>query len=203
MRPLTMAALLVAAAAYAQDKPADKAKFAGPTESGFLLPNGWHLTPVGQHVVTTDLPLNILPLKDGRHALVATSGFNRHDLMVIGISGSEPKVVTTDSVRQSWYGLAMDKAESKVWWSGGGFGRLHTFDLAGVKLVRTSKPEPEPKKDAPRPKEKEDPTPPRPFNSGLCLDEERGVLYSLLINSGELAAISLKDGAVQTAKIGG
>ena len=124
MRHVPLVALLLIAPLPAQDKP----KFAGPTDTGFLLPNGWHLTPVGKHVVTTDLPLNIIPLKDGRHALVATSGYNRHELSLIDLTG-EPRVVASEMVRQSWYGLAVDKAEGKVWWSGGGYGKLHKFDL--------------------------------------------------------------------------
>jgi YVTN family beta-propeller protein len=180
----------------------DKAKFAGPTDTGFLLPNGWHLTPVGRHVVTSDLPLNILPLKDGKHTLVATSGYNRHELALVELNGSEPKIVSTEIVRQSWYGLAMDKAEGKIWWSGGGYGKLHTFDLKDGKLARTSALDPEPKKD-PAPKKDAKVEPPKAFNSGLCLDETNGVLYSLGINAGELAAVNLKTGSTRTSAIGG
>jgi len=44
----------------ADDTKSDtKPQFAGPTETGFLLSNGWHITPVGKQVQTTDLPLNI------------------------------------------------------------------------------------------------------------------------------------------------
>jgi len=130
MRFTPVAVLLIAVAVPARDRP----KFAGPTETGFLLPNGWHLTPVGRHAVTTDLPLNILPLKDGKHALVATSGYNRHELLLIDLTG-EPKVISSDTVRQSWYGLAVDTAEATVWWSGGGAMRLHTFGLKDGKLA--------------------------------------------------------------------
>src|SRR5436309_4097634 len=137
MRLALLLAALAAAVVTAQDKP-DTTRTAGPTATGFLLPNGWHLTPAGKHLVTTDLPLNLLPLKDGKHVLVATSGYNKHELSLIDISGSEPKVVSSESVRQSWYGLAVNKAEGEVWWSGGGAMRLHTFDLKYGKLTRTS-----------------------------------------------------------------
>jgi hypothetical protein len=53
----------------------EKPKFVGPTDKGFLLPNGWTITPVGKQIIITDLPLNILPLSDNKHVLVATSGF--------------------------------------------------------------------------------------------------------------------------------
>jgi hypothetical protein len=75
---------VVALVASADDKPAPKSDqkpvFPGPTETGFLLPNGWHLTPAGRQVEITDLPLNIQPLKDGEHALVTSNGFNRHQV---------------------------------------------------------------------------------------------------------------------------
>ena len=58
--------LLVCRPAVGDDQSAPV--YAGPTTKGFLLPNGWTLTPAGKHVPLTDLPLNIAPLADGRHA---------------------------------------------------------------------------------------------------------------------------------------
>jgi YVTN family beta-propeller protein len=198
-RVTSLVVIALAIPAFAQDKP----KTVGPTGTGFLLPNGWHLTPAGKHLVTTDLPLNIIPLKDGKHVLVATSGYNKHELTLVDISGSEPKAVATGTVRQSWYGLALDKSEAKIWWSGGGYGKLHTFDLKDGKLAATSPAEPEPKKETTAKKDKEDPQPPKPFPSGLCLDEPNGILYALLINSGELTVHNLKDNSAKTVAIGG
>ena len=84
---------------------ADEPRFAGPTKDGaFLLPNGWTLTPAGRHTVLTDLPLNIIPLADKKHALVGTGGFNRHELSLIDLETG--KVAATADVRQSWFGLA-------------------------------------------------------------------------------------------------
>ena len=37
----------------------------------------------------TDLPLNIIPLADNRHALVATSGYNKHELSLIDLTIAE------------------------------------------------------------------------------------------------------------------
>src|SRR5438034_3683073 len=102
-------ATLVACAATADDNPA----LPGPTGTGFLLPNGWHLTPAGRHVEIADLPLNIHPLKDGRHALVTTNGFNRHDVSLVDLHSG--RVVAAEWARQSWFGLAVSAAEDKVW----------------------------------------------------------------------------------------
>src|SRR5262249_18756104 len=58
---------------------------AGAVEGGFFPPNGWTLTPAGQQVPLADLPLNIIPLADNRHALTATSGYNTHELTLIDL----------------------------------------------------------------------------------------------------------------------
>src|SRR3954469_8519461 len=96
--------VLLVGVVAAQEKPT----VPGPTATGFLLPNGWHLTPAGRHVEITDLPLNIHPLKDGRHALVTTNGFNRHDLSLVDLQ--QGKVIASEWARQSWFGLAVSKA---------------------------------------------------------------------------------------------
>src|SRR3984957_8708468 len=116
--------------------PQDKPRYAGPTERGFLLPNGWTLTPAGEQVILTDLPLNIIPLGDGKRALVATSGYNAHELSLVDLESK--KVLTKATVRQSWFGLAHDAKSGKIWWSGGGAGIVHSFDLKGETLTQTS-----------------------------------------------------------------
>ena len=213
------AALLLAALlglpAVAED-PRPKPQLPGPTADGFLLPNGWHLTPAGRHVEIADLPLNIHPLKDGKHALVATDGFNQHAVNLIDLT--DGKVVAAERARQSWYGLAVSKAEDRVWWSGGGHGSLHTFDLRDGKFARTSKADVNPADLKPEDLAKlADELAAKPsFGSGLCLDEARGVLYALDIywqaggekkggevKPGRINAISLKDKSVKTGQLVG
>ncbi len=191
-----------------KDKPTDGTKFPGPTKDGFLLPNGWHLTPVGKHVVTTDLPLNVIPLKDGKHALIASSGWNNHDLCLVDLSSSEPKILDKATVKQSWFGLAVSKADSKVYWAGGGAAAVHNFDLKDGKLSVTGGKPTEIGKMALEDLIKQNPeaakmTPEdivrlmpglidaKSFKSGLTLDEKKGVLYSLDINGGSISALSL------------
>src|SRR5436305_15287664 len=79
---LAAAALLAALPAAADEKP----RYAGPTANGFLLPNGWTLTPAGRHVVLADMPLNIVPLNGRPPALVATSGYNNHELAAVDLT---------------------------------------------------------------------------------------------------------------------
>jgi YVTN family beta-propeller protein len=181
------AALLLPLFLRADDTP----RYAGATEKGFLLPNGWTVTPAGEQVVLADLPLNIVPLADGRHALAATSGYNSHDLSLIDLA--EKKAVAKETVRQSWFGLAVDEKAGTIWWSGGGGDRLHTFRLNGSELTRTSQAEPprEPRvkgqaKDKAKGKAKAA-TPPH-FRSGLALARDGKTVYSLDIDAGTITA---------------
>ena len=85
-------------------RPRRQPRYAGPTEQGFLLPNGWTLNPAGRPIALADLPLNIIALADNRHALAATSGYNAHELSLIDLQ--DGKVVDHQAVSQSWFGLA-------------------------------------------------------------------------------------------------
>jgi YVTN family beta-propeller protein len=172
----------------------------GLSEGGFLLPNGWTISPVGRQVTLTDLPLNILPLADSRYALVATSGYNKHELSFVDLESG--LVISAEPVVQSWFGLALSQDQHKVWWSGGGSGGLHTFDLKDGKFARTSPAEVSPAKPA-KDKSRKDPGSEKHFRSGLALDAGRNVLYSLDINAGTITALPLAGGAPRTMACGG
>lgn len=183
--PRTLALLiLLCALTIRADQPT---RFAGPTKDGFLLPNGWTLTPAGKHVTLPDLPLNIIPLSDNKHALVSCSGYNQHELAVIELSG--PSVGDIAKVKQSWYGLATDRDQKHVWWSGGGANVIHGYSLTDNKLKRTSAKEPDHSKLTAAEKAK------LPnFRSGICLDAAEKVLFTLDIDQGALRAVRLSDG---------
>ncbi len=204
---ITAAALsAVVSIAHAQEaspsatkvSPRAATSVAGPTDTGFLLPNGWHLTPAGRHIETNDLVLNMIPLSDGRRALASCDGFNEHYLGLFDLANG--KLLSKQPANQSWFGLQVSSDEKKVWWSGGGAGSLHQFELTNESLTRISAPEADVAKLsreellALRDKLKSD----NAFRSGVCLDERRNYLYSLLINAGKLLCTSLTDGVERT-----
>ncbi|MHB1423306.1 MAG: beta-propeller fold lactonase family protein, partial [Gemmataceae bacterium] len=184
---------LFLAGVSAEDKP----KGPGPTTQGFLLPNGWTITPAGRQVALTDLPLNILPLADNKHVLVAASGYNKHELTLIELKSG--RIVDKQTVLQSWFGLAMTPDEKRLWWSGGGAGMLHNYELNDLKLKRIGANEP------PLPKRDEKSTGPKDptFKSGLLHDSGTHTLYSLDINKGTITALDLESEETRTAKCGG
>ncbi len=185
------ACLTSLAALIAQEAP----RYAGATKTGFLLPNGWVVSPVGAQVAVADLPLNILPLPDGRHILVATSGYNAHELSLIDLE--KGAVVDRQAVRESWFGLAASPRFDRIWWSGGGANAVHRYDLDGSKLTRRgAEPKGEAKMGTLRGKSH--------FRSGLALDPERKVIYSLDIDNGTIAALDLEaEKELKSAAVGG
>jgi YVTN family beta-propeller protein len=178
---LLLAAISLSSSARtaAQESP----HYAGATEKGFLLPNGWTLKPAGEHVSLADLPLNIVPLADSRHALAATSGYNAHELSLIDLQ--ERKVVDHQTVRQSWFGLALAPEGDRVWWSGGGGNMLHAFRLSDRHLSRTSGPEPAASKAASSARTSH-------FRSGLAVDAGRKRLYALDVDRGTISQFDLE-----------
>lgn len=171
------------------ETPADAARTArpGPSADGFVLPNGWRLTPAGKHLTLTDLPLNIVPFRDNRHALVGTSGFNPHQLSLIDLE--EPKIVSQATVIQSWFGLVVSDDERRVWWAGGGNRLVHAFTLADQKWTRLGEPEIDPAAAPGGRRRGEGEEGPKGFRSGICLSADGKTLFSLDIESGTLTAI--------------
>jgi len=177
----------------------DKPRYAGPTEKGFLLPNGWTISPAGKQVPLKDLlPLNVVPVAGGTYVLVATSGYHQHELLLVDLRDNT--VADRQTMRESWFGLALAPQADRLWWSGGGTGRLHTFDLKNGKL---SPGLPVPDLSQLSAKKQEEFRKQDHFTSGLALDTKSQTLYSLDINAGTISAISSREGReVRTAPCG-
>ena len=142
-----------------------------------------------------DLPLNILPLPDSRHVLVATSGYNAHELSLIDLG--KRAVVDRQAVRESWFELAASPRFDRIWWSGGGGNIVHRFELDGPKLTRKgTDPRGDGRGGAIRGKSH--------FRSGLALDLRRKVLYALDIDYGIITALDLEaEQELKSASVGG
>lgn len=111
MKPRSLPALVVllglSAAAWAatQEGAAPKAA-AAPAKAPAprlkepevtLLPNGWRISPVGQHFTVGDLPMNLVVSPDGDHVIVTNNGYSQPNLVVTttrsrrpGLRGDEP-----------------------------------------------------------------------------------------------------------------
>lgn len=172
----------VVAFVMAPSASGEESPFPGQKQDGFLLPNGWKVSPAGEQMLLKDLPLNIWPLTDGRQALVATSGYNAHELVLVDYAAKSVK--QTEVVRQSWFGLTVSPDEKRLWWSGGGGGMLHAFSFNEGKLTRLDAGDPTAATLANVEYKHK-------FRSGMALDAARNLLYSLDIDAGQLIAVDL------------
>jgi YVTN family beta-propeller protein len=100
-----------------QSAPVPAAELPGPTESGYRLPNGWQITPVGTAVPVHDLVTNLLPTPDGKFMLALSSGYNPHELVLINIASGERSQVI--SLPTSFMGLAWSPDGATLYVSGG------------------------------------------------------------------------------------
>jgi DNA-binding beta-propeller fold protein YncE len=175
LRPLLTVSLLLVSSTLVlgQDKPTKNPPgYPGPTDAGYMLPNGWRLSPAGKQVILTDLPLNIRTTPDGKYALVATNGYNAHELTAIELATLNKSSV--ESARQSWFGLAADETTSRLWWSGGGDAVVRSFAFTDGKLEpRDTFPIEDKSKDAPADNSKTG------FRTGVYFDAKSNALISL------------------------
>src|SRR4051812_3014259 len=161
------------AVAFGQDKASrNPAGYPGQTTEGYLLPNGWRVTPAGQQVLLTDLPLNIRTTPDGKFAIVATNGYNAHELSVVELATG--KKVSVENAPQSWFGLAADESTGRLWWSGGGDAVIRSFAVSNGRLEpRETLPIADTSKDA------ESDSLRTGFRTGVYFDTKSESLYSL------------------------
>ena len=169
---------------------------------GYLLPNGWTVSPAGKQVALNDLPLNIVPLADGQHVLVATSGYNPHTLALVDVKND--KIVSKVTTRNSWFGLAVSPEQDKVWWSGAADNVVHSFRLQDKQLSSVPLPPGDKKPAATPQKGRQEVANQRNFRSGFLLDQDKQTLYSLDINAGTISAYDSGTGSLRkSAKCGG
>src|SRR5205823_1764339 len=51
-----------------------------------LLFNGWGMTPAGEHVGTSDMPLKMLIAPDKKYLVAVSAGFNKHGVTLIDLA---------------------------------------------------------------------------------------------------------------------
>ncbi|MBI2435420.1 MAG: beta-propeller fold lactonase family protein [Candidatus Hydrogenedentes bacterium] len=89
----------------------------GPIPEGYLLPNGWRITPVGNVVKTHDLLLNIVNAPDGAALVALHGGYNPHGLVVLDPETDE--AVQRIALPSAWFGLAWSTDGTRLYVSGG------------------------------------------------------------------------------------
>jgi DNA-binding beta-propeller fold protein YncE len=109
---IVSAALLGVAGLVAAGWKANSGELPGLRPDGSVkIPNGWTISKVGKLIdLPGDFPQDVAFLKDGRHALVNTAGFNDHTLNLIDLQTGQ--IAQTITVPTAWIGLdASNEAE--------------------------------------------------------------------------------------------
>lgn len=105
-----------------------------------LLFNGWGITPAGQHVSVSDLPLKMVMAPDLKRLLVVSGGFNDTGLSVLDIATRQRKQFLP--LPEVWNGLAFSVNGRRVFVSGGDSGQIYQFDYVDgqVTAAGTNRP---------------------------------------------------------------
>ncbi len=164
--------------------------FPGPTDEGYLLPNGWTLTPIGKQIQTEDQILNLVLSPDGKVAVALTCGFNPHGLVVIDTQTEE--AIQRIPQKTAWFGMAWHPDGKRLYVSGGNTKKkgdpaapVYVYGYAEGKLSETASTT----LSVELPKEKV-------FWSGLVHHPSKPILYALNRMTNEVVLFDTDQGKV-------
>ena len=176
---LLILCLLCAPPANSQTPSGARRQPGGSPGGGFLLPNGWTVTPAGEQIPAGDLPLALLLHPDGKQLLVSNNGNGPQSIQVIDAIARQ--TISTIEVAKAWLGLALSEDGKKIYAGGGLSNAILTFALEGGKITPTS-PIPIGAADADI------------FPGGLCVAGRRLYVANNLANT--VTAVDLTTGTV-------
>ncbi len=116
---------------------------AGLHPSANLLFNGWGVTPAGEHVRISDMPLKMIVSPDKKALLAVSGGFNDTGLSVLDITTR--KRTQFLPLPEVWNGLAFSSDGRRIFVGGGDSGQIYQFNYADGKIeaVEIVKPAPD------------------------------------------------------------
>src|ERR1051325_8858577 len=98
-----------------------------------LLHTGWGVTPAGDHVRISDMPLKMIVSPDKRMLVTVSGRF--HDTGVTLIDLKSRQVSQFLPLKECWNGLAFSSDGKRLFASGGDLGVMHVFDYADGKAT--------------------------------------------------------------------
>ena len=107
-----------------------------------LLFNGWGVTPAGEHVPISDLPLKFVFSPDKKVLLAASGGFNDTGLTLFELATR--KVSQFLPLPKVWNGLTFSKDGGRIFVAGGDSGKIHVFTYADGKATPADPVKPDP-----------------------------------------------------------
>lgn len=158
-----IAACLLAAPAIAQNTdrsdPAARTK-AGQVPNKNILFNGWGLTPAGEQIPVSTLPLKMVLSPDGKILAAVSGGYSDTGLTLIDPATKKTQFV---SMKTSWNGVVFSKDGNRIFVSGGPSAEIHVLDYKDG--VASNDKSVKPKYQGPA------------FTAGIAVDPTTGKLY--------------------------
>jgi DNA-binding beta-propeller fold protein YncE len=111
----------------------NNSKIPGKYNGYTLLPNGWKLSPVGEQVPIGEFPLNLVVTNDGKYAITSNSGTKENSISVIDLKMK--KEVQRIILNKTWYGLAFNEDDSKLFVSGADNDEVYIYSFLNGKLA--------------------------------------------------------------------
>ncbi|NQW99615.1 bifunctional YncE family protein/alkaline phosphatase family protein [bacterium] len=115
---------------------------AGLAPNKNLLFNGWGVTPAGEHVRISDLPLKMIVSPDQKMLLTASGGFNDTGLSVLDLATR--KLSQFLPLPEVWNGLAFSADGKRLFVGGGDSGQIYPFTYAAGKVEAAAVVKPAP-----------------------------------------------------------
>jgi len=107
-----------------------------------LLFNGWGITPAGEPVAISDMPLKFLVSPDQKALLAVSGGYNDTGLTLLDLKDGQ--VIQFLPLPQVWNGLAFSKDGRRIFVAGGDSGVIHIFNYAAGKATPADSVKPAP-----------------------------------------------------------
>lgn len=104
----------------------------GDYDEFIQLPNGWRLTPEGEHLQLDDFPLNSIIIENN-FLIVSHSGYKTHSLSLIDVN--QKKEIQRIVIPQTWRGLAYDPYTKTLFVSGGNLNLIYEFSFSNNELI--------------------------------------------------------------------
>ena len=98
------------------------------------LPNGWSLSPAGVSLPLGDLPMNLVISPSGKFMAVTNNGQGKQTLTLIDPTGE--KILDEVEIRKSWYGLAFNRDETRLFASGGNDNMILIYAIQAATLKK-------------------------------------------------------------------
>lgn len=100
-----------------------------------MLSNGWHLSPVGRSLPLGDLPLNLVISPSKKYLAVTNNGQSVQSIQLI--DAKTEKVLHSEVIPKSWFGLKFSADEKFLYASGGNDNWILRYAIKNNKLVLT------------------------------------------------------------------